>query len=268
MSDEITGRIGFARPPELRGAEIIRADGCFGHVRMLHENHLVTIGQAGSVDWRHRGQGYTSMPGELDLMEPGEIHELGKFRSATVDQRLLFLPPRLIADAAGELEVGPCRLGLRCGHRRDPELFGAVDRFHRAMEDGGTLLERESRFWTCVRMHVERSLAVRPLVPEPLDLAGAVERIEADFARELSLDELSAAAGVGKFRLIRAFKARFGVPPHAYLIETRLRRARDLLRAGRAPAGVAVEVGFADQSHFTRHFRRWVGVTPALFRRG
>ena len=69
-----------------------------------------------------------------------------------------------------------------------------------------------------------------------------------------------------RFRLSRAFKEAFGLPPHAYLIQLRLARARQLLGRGLAPAQVAADLGFADQSHLGRWFRRAYGVTPAYYR--
>ncbi|WP_255542305.1 helix-turn-helix domain-containing protein [Azospirillum sp. INR13] len=85
-------------------------------------------------------------------------------------------------------------------------------------------------------------------------------------AEDVGLDELSAAAGVDRFRLNRAFRAAFGLSPHAYLVRLRLRAARRRLADGEAPALVAAEVGFADQSHLGRWFRRAYGMTPAAYR--
>nr|WP_286208802.1 AraC family transcriptional regulator [Azospirillum sp. A1-3] len=85
-------------------------------------------------------------------------------------------------------------------------------------------------------------------------------------AEDVGLDELATAAGVDRFRLNRAFRAAFGLSPHAYLVRLRLRAARRRLADGEAPALVAAEVGFADQSHLGRWFRRAYGLTPAAYR--
>jgi AraC-like DNA-binding protein len=82
-----------------------------------------------------------------------------------------------------------------------------------------------------------------------------------------SLAELAAEVGTGQFAVLRAFRARFGMPPHAYLNQLRVRRACALLDAGTPAAQVAVAVGFADQSHLSRHFRRVVGVAPGRYQR-
>ena len=57
------------------------------------------------------------------------------------------------------------------------------------------------------------------------------------------------------------------MPPHAYHLQLRIDRAKRLLAAGSAPARVANDSGFVDQSHLTRHFRKWVGVTPGAYAR-
>jgi AraC family transcriptional regulator len=72
------------------------------------------------------------------------------------------------------------------------------------------------------------------------------------------------------FHLARLFKQRLGVSPHRYLVQVRVDNARWLLSAGsgaRSLAEIASAVGFADQSHLTRHFKRVTGMTPSQMRR-
>ena len=67
--------------------------------------------------------------------------------------------------------------------------------------------------------------------------------------------------------LVRSFTARYGLPPHQYLISRRVEAARQRLLCGEPAAQVACAVGFHDQAHLTRHFRRQVGVTPGRYAR-
>ena len=83
--------------------------------------------------------------------------------------------------------------------------------------------------------------------------------------RNISLDELATAAGIGKFRLIRLIRQRTGLPPHALQLAHRIRNARRLLEAGETITEAAAAAGFADQSHLHRHFLRSLGVTPAEY---
>lgn len=101
-------------------------------------------------------------------------------------------------------------------------------------------------------------------VPRPVSRAiGDVLRtIDGSFAQPLNLDTLAAVAGLSVSRFTARFRGEVGLSPHRYLCLVRVRRAQDLLRAGLAPSVVATEVGFFDQSHLCRHFRRVLGITP------
>jgi len=83
----------------------------------------------------------------------------------------------------------------------------------------------------------------------------------------VDLETLAKRAGLSRFQALRAFKQRYGLPPHAYQLALRIGHARKLLREGATAADVAARCGFADQSHFTRHFKRINGVTPAQYAR-
>lgn len=97
-------------------------------------------------------------------------------------------------------------------------------------------------------------------------LSGLVERIEAEDPAQLSLTLLAQETGLGRYQLIRAFRAATGLTPHAYLLNARVNRGRLLLNQGLALAEVAYQLGFADQSHFQRVFKAHVGVTPGQYR--
>ena len=78
-----------------------------------------------------------------------------------------------------------------------------------------------------------------------------------------SLDQLAAAAGANKFVLLRQFRARYGATPHQYRLLLRLERGRRLLTSGWRVADVAQSLGYADQAHFCRHFKRVMGLPPS-----
>jgi AraC-like DNA-binding protein len=94
------------------------------------------------------------------------------------------------------------------------------------------------------------------------------EYIDARIAQKISVGALAriAALSLGHFR--RAFAQTTGVPPHRYIVQKRIAAASELLRnSARALADIALEVGFADQSHFTRTYAAYTGETPSAFRR-
>ncbi|HEX4165686.1 MAG TPA: helix-turn-helix transcriptional regulator, partial [Bryobacteraceae bacterium] len=79
---------------------------------------------------------------------------------------------------------------------------------------------------------------------------------------------LAERTGLSRSRLTRGFKAATGMAPYAWMMHVRVQRAQDLLsRNGQPIVKVALELGFADQSHFTKTFKRFAGVTPREWQR-
>ncbi|WP_394824846.1 helix-turn-helix domain-containing protein [Pendulispora albinea] len=93
------------------------------------------------------------------------------------------------------------------------------------------------------------------------------EHLDACYREEVPLDELAALAGMKKFAMVRAFTAEVGFPPHSYQTLLRVHHARRLLLAGQSAGATATAVGFVDQSHLTRHFKRIEGITPGEYSR-
>ncbi|MDR6499634.1 transcriptional regulator GlxA family with amidase domain [Burkholderia ambifaria] len=114
------------------------------------------------------------------------------------------------------------------------------------------------------REPVENAVLRAAGVGRPVSTAidDVLRTIDASFAQPLNLDTLAAVAGLSVSRFTARFRSEIGLSPHRYLCLVRVRRAQDLLRGGVAPSVVATEVGFFDQSHLCRHFRRVLGITP------
>ncbi|MBC7808109.1 MAG: helix-turn-helix transcriptional regulator [Akkermansiaceae bacterium] len=93
-------------------------------------------------------------------------------------------------------------------------------------------------------------------------MRSAREYLDARFDRNVALEELADIAGLTPVYLCRVFQQEVGLPPHAYQIQRRVMHAKRLLLRGVPPGEVAIAVGFFDQSHFGRYFKRITGVTP------
>ena len=93
----------------------------------------------------------------------------------------------------------------------------------------------------------------------------ARDYIATHVSESIELAQLASIAGLSQFHLLRAFRRQFGLPPHAYHIQLRLEKAKDLLASGSPPVNVALATGFSDQAHLTRVFRRFCGVPPGRY---
>ena len=101
----------------------------------------------------------------------------------------------------------------------------------------------------------------------PRALRRVREHIEAHLEETISIQVLADIAGLSMFHFARAFKQSEGMTPHEYLVQCRVRRAKDLLAETDLPLSeIALASGFSDQSHCARRFREHVGVTPSSYR--
>src|SRR5262249_12835794 len=144
---------------------------------------------------------------------------------------------------------------------------------HRAVEMTDDRLQAESALVLALSKllvrHADAEAGPRPMTAaDKHRLRPALELIEADVARPLSLDELAAAVGLGRFHFLRLCKASMGCPPHHYVVQRRVARAKTLLEDGLSPAHAGVGAGFFDQSHFANVFRKTYGMTPRAYQRG
>ena len=102
----------------------------------------------------------------------------------------------------------------------------------------------------------------------PYQLRKAQEYIDTNLTGDATLDEIAQRVGLSAKHFARAFRQSTGVPPHRWLLQRRIERARELLEAGDLPlAEIALLCGFADQSHFTVTFKKATGLTPGAYRR-
>ncbi|PKF79836.1 AraC family transcriptional regulator [Vibrio sp. vnigr-6D03] len=86
-------------------------------------------------------------------------------------------------------------------------------------------------------------------------------------ALDISVDDISVAASMSKYHLIRAFKAQYGITPHQYVLSCRVNLARKSLELGKTATDIAQIAGFSDSSHFNRRFKRVYGMTPAQYQK-
>jgi AraC-like DNA-binding protein len=184
---------------------------------------------------------------------------------------MFYMPAALLQAAADDMAPRPTHFPFfEKGVLHDRPLAGKIHALHRALEtDGLSNLEKLSRFLDMLTSLIARHADTPPAVPGPLNAAREISRardyIAACYAEDISLNELASIACLSPFHFAREFKKALGLPPHTYLIQTRVRKAREMIAAGTKLAEVACAVGFTDQSHLTRQFKRITGVTPGQY---
>ncbi|MFF4396020.1 helix-turn-helix domain-containing protein [Streptomyces sp. NPDC001480] len=256
-------RLGRCGPP----LDLLTA--CFDtHVYAPHAHDEYTIGvtTGGCEAIDYRGGLIRSGPGSIVVLAPGEMHTGGPADPCDgYSYRALYAESSLLTD--GTLGGLPhfCEAVLD-----DPELSTALHVTHTELSACPDPLETESRLpWllTALARRHSTARAVNDTVPGADHIAHVVrDRLADELLAPPSLADLAAELDLSRYQLLRAFRTAMGIPPYAWLAQHRVARARRLLETGLRPAEVASLVGFADQAHLTRWFRRVLGVTPAAYR--
>ncbi len=261
------------RRSELGDVELLRAHyvtQSFG--RHTHDGFGIGVIEQGALGFYYRGENVVASTGLINLVNPDEVHTGHAATEGGWTYRMFYLDASLLEKAASEIAGRRTQIPFfDKGVIRDEVLAGTIHSLHVSLETSDTpLLEIQSRFLEMLTHLVARHATTRPALRsvgcEPAAVRRAREYIEACCDENISVADLASIARLSPFHFIRVFHRQMGMPPHAYLMQTRVRKARALLQKGWRIVDAAYETGFADQSHLCKHFKRTLGFTPGQYR--
>lgn len=238
--------------------------------RHSHDYYVISLIERGRQSFTHRSTKHFTPPGGVILINPGEVHTGEAVDGQGFELRSLYPTTTHMETAAFELtgryQLLPFFTDVRVD---DPSTMRSVLALHRALSQGGSDLECESRFLSTLGLLIGRYADATPaeqrLGKEKRAIRRACDYIEEHFAQGLSLHDLAQHVALSPFYFLRLFRAEVGMPPYTYLESLRVRHAQRLIEAGKPLAEVALEVGFSSQSHMTRHFKKIIGATPGQY---
>lgn len=261
------------RPRALQSVEFARIQYQNFHFEPHFHDHYVILQVEDGINFGSRcREKYQVMPGELLLIQPGEVHTGSSFKNQPLRYTVFYPEAAVMAKWFEKLEKSPGRIpgfSLKCGNMDLNQFF--YDFWKCATRDNFEPLESEI---ACLEF-------LQELIKHQSDLPSPPSRPERDsrkfllarnfiqdrFQDSFSLDDLAAAANTSPFYLIKLFRRHCGLTPFGYLRSYRLERAKKLMRKNRVLTEVAHACGFYDQSHFIRHFKNHTGVLPSRYRR-
>ncbi|MDF4253071.1 MULTISPECIES: AraC family transcriptional regulator [unclassified Streptomyces] len=265
-------RAHYWQSPKLPGVDLLRARYIRKtFARHTHETYVLAAITDGVEAFHHGGRVHRVGAGGMALINPDTMHTGHAGTPEGWSYEVLYPDTALVARIAAETTSLRGTPGFTVAAADDPVSAHQVRAVHRALDEGNALAAD-----THLHAVVARLLKLHGgVLPErPVRLPGARYALRARalleerMADPPSLESLAADLGTSPFALLRAFRRMYGMPPHTWLTDARVQRARALLDAGLPVAETATAVGFADQSHLTRHFGRIVGVPPGAYRRG
>ncbi|WP_324013842.1 AraC family transcriptional regulator [Aeromonas hydrophila] len=204
--------------------------------------------------------------GHLVLMNPEEVHACNPIADEPWSYLMFYLDTGWLQRQQEEAGLGNAFRPFDMTASRDPQLYQGLCRLHRQLWQEPEPLAREVACHQFSRQLLARLTPASWDDRPPQHLQRAAELMQDDCSSPLTLAQLSAVAGLTPSHFVRSFSRHYGMTPHAYLLDQRIRHARALLRRGEPLAEVALASGFADQAHFQRQFKRRVAATPGHYR--
>jgi AraC-like DNA-binding protein len=234
--------------------------------RHAHATYTLALIESGVEEFEHGRSLLRAASGQVALIDPEVAHSGHAGVPEGWRYRVLYPAVDVVREVAAELGVSGGTPHFPDTVVDDPAVARLLRSVHASAARGDALAASSAlrtALATILRRHaLPAAGSVRAASP-PVDAARAL--LHERLTDPPSLEELAEAVGAGPFALLRAFRAAYGLPPHAYLTNLRVQRAREMLDAGVRPAEVAALTGFTDQPHLTRHFKRIVGVPPGAY---
>ncbi|MGN9906589.1 AraC family transcriptional regulator [Phytohabitans sp. LJ34] len=236
--------------------------------RHTHATFAIGVAVAGVEQFRYRGETHRAGVGSLAILEPDEPHDGRAAAEGGWSYRVLYPSEAMLLDGRATRPAFPDAVV------HDARAVHLIRAAHEALTAGADPLAAQSKlawaFEAVIRRHGRERAGPKPVrASDPAaarKIAAIRDRLAADLRCPPTLRELAAGVELSPFHMLRVFREATGFPPHTWLVLERVCAARDLLAAGVSPAQVAGAVGFADQAHLTRWFKRVTGVTPAAYR--
>jgi AraC-like DNA-binding protein len=252
----------------LKGAELFQGSyRKYEFARHFHSIPAIGVVEKGPMNCYCRGANHVLPLGTVLLWNPGEVHAPGPAHSDEWRFRVFFFENELFRARSTDL----ARKVLRFSKPfiEDRCLSESLLRLHRKLENYAGALDIESSifdvFAQLARKHTSYPSVTAAAGVEKIKINRVKEYLNAYYRREITLDDLAAVAQFSPYHLLRTFRRSVGLTPHAYLIQVRIEAGKRLLRTGNSISDVSATTGFTDQSHFTRHFKRIMGVTPGQY---
>ena len=262
----------FSSVADLEGLELLSArfiEHSFDpHV---HEGYAIAVLEEGAERYRYRGAEHLAAAGSIALLNPGEVHTGSKASEQGWRYRVYYPRAEQFRELLAELELPHGSAPMFDGSvHRDAELVALLIQLHRLLESPDSSTLQRQTFWReamlLLLQRYARVPSTRPAGREPGSVARAKELLAASLVEPPSLEALAAAVNLSPFHFARVFRRATGLPPHAWLKQRRLEQARALLKSGCTPLNVALQLGYADQSHLGRQFKQAYGVAPGEYR--
>lgn len=234
----------------------------------FHDYYVIGFVESGVRQLSCKNKEYTIGKGNILLFHPGDNHGCVQSDGGTFDYRGLNIPKETMLDLTEEITGERSLPGFSANVIQNEELNCYLHTLHQMIMEGSQEFEKEELLLLLISLLIDQyGQPFSRCIPECRE---EIERtcnfMLEHFEEHITLDELCRCSGLSKSTLLRAFARSKGVTPYKYLQAVRIDRAKKLLEQGVSSVETAISTGFADQSHFSKYFNQFIGLSPAAYR--
>lgn len=232
----------------------------------FHAYYVIGFIENGQRYLSCKNREYTVAPGDLLLFNPQDNHTCQQMDGKTLDYRCINIQPEIMGQAVFEItgrEYLPYFAPQVVFHS---ELVGLLKELHlMIMREEREFRKEEIFFFLLEQLIEEYAEQDVPLPKNEHSIEAICEFLEQNYMNSIALDDLCKLTGLSKYYLLRSFTKQKGISPYNFLETIRIDKAKELLKQGAPPIDVAFQTGFADQSHFSNFFKKFIGLTPRQY---
>lgn len=236
----------------------------------FHKFYVIGFIEGGSRHLWCKNQEYDLMAGDLVLFNPMDNHFCAPINGEILDYRAVNVNPDVMQRAVKEISGMNYTPYFTRNVVPGCELAQALNDVYKGIVEQAPKLEKEEAFYVLLEQVLrEYSIPLDTVcMREPQDAVRQVcEFLEEHVSENVSLEEMTELVNLSRSRLLHIFTKQMGVSPYRYLQSLRIEKAKRLLERGASPAEAAGLFGFTDQSHFSRFFKEFIGLTPKQYQR-
>lgn len=256
----------FKKSPLLPYAELRQANGSSAcYQTHSHDEFSFGVIDKGNANYQNLNQFNDIIQGDTVTINPGDAHSCNP-ADGEWSYRMLFLDAAYVGQQQHEIFKGDGWdfLPFYQNYLRNPQSYHLFEQLFNSLLSENDRLAADCLLLDFIQQTFEAKHDIHPdlIRPDIHRVSRVKDMIMDALDCNIALDDFSQEVGLSRYHLVRSFKQAYGQSPHAFQLDQRIKKAKLLLQSGRSLIDIASDLGFADQSHFQRHFKKRMAITP------
>ncbi|MBB5337104.1 AraC family ligand binding domain-containing protein [Pectinatus brassicae] len=232
----------------------------------FHEHYVIGFIEKGNRYLSCKNKTYIIQPGVLLIFNPHDNHACEQIDNQNLDYRCINIQPEIMENFILEITGKPYQPVFTSQVIFNDELVNTLRKLHEMILEGSAVLQKEETLFSLLEQLLTEYTAKKNTSQNiNIPIQKVCSFIKQHYRENISLTDLAAIAELNKYYLLRLFTKQTGISPYSYLETIRINKAKALLQHGTLPIDAALQTGFTDQSHFSKFFKKFIGLTPKQY---